>query len=98
MDGELFEMDEYDENGDRIKKVTKVYGDAYEEKHYTNEYDVNGNLVKVTETSADGDDTKEAVTISEYDENGNKNRMLSNLLRKYKDEGFPSLSGRIYMG
>ena len=34
----------------------------------------------------------------EYDENGNKNRMLSNLLRKYKDEGFPSLSGRIYIG
>lgn len=33
----------------------------------------------------------------EYDENGNKNRMLSNLLRKYKDEGFLSLSGRIYM-
>lgn len=32
----------------------------------------------------------------EYDSNGNKNRMLSNLLRKYRNETFPFTFGRYY--
>lgn len=33
----------------------------------------------------------------EYDEDGNKNRMLSNLLRKYSKEEFPTVIGHYYM-
>lgn len=33
----------------------------------------------------------------EYDNEGNKNRMLSNLLRRYQKEDFPLVSGRHYM-
>jgi len=33
----------------------------------------------------------------EYDEDCNKNRMLSNLLRRYKNEEFPMLVGGHYM-
>ena len=33
----------------------------------------------------------------EYDEKGNKNRMLSNLLRKYNKEEFPTIANRYYM-
>lgn len=33
----------------------------------------------------------------EYDEDGNKNRMLSNLLRRYSKEQFPTVIGRYYM-
>ncbi len=33
----------------------------------------------------------------EYDEDGNKNRMLSNLLRKYGKEEFPTVIGHYYM-
>lgn len=32
----------------------------------------------------------------EYNENGDKNRMLSNLLRKYSKEEFPPITGRLY--
>lgn len=34
----------------------------------------------------------------EYDEDGNKNRMLSNLLRKYSKEEFPTVRGHYYLG
>lgn len=33
----------------------------------------------------------------EYDEDGNKNRMLSNLLRRYSKEQFPTVIGHYYM-
>ena len=33
----------------------------------------------------------------EYDSEGNKNRMLSNLLRRYKNEKFPSVIANNYM-
>lgn len=33
----------------------------------------------------------------EYDEKGNKNRMLSNLLRKYNKEEFPTIASRYYI-
>ena len=33
----------------------------------------------------------------EYDEDGNKNRMLSNLLRRYSQEEFPTVIGHYYM-
>lgn len=33
----------------------------------------------------------------EYDEDGNKNRMLSNLLRRYSKEEFPTVIGHYYM-
>ena len=33
----------------------------------------------------------------EYDSEGNKNRMLSNLLRRYMKEEFPTVTGRHYM-
>ena len=33
----------------------------------------------------------------EYDEKGNKNRMLSNLLRKYNNEEFPTIVSRYYI-
>ena len=33
----------------------------------------------------------------EYDENGNKKRMLSNLLRRYSQEEFPTVIGHYYM-
>ena len=33
----------------------------------------------------------------EYDSEGNKNRMLSNLLRRYKNEIFPSVIANNYM-
>ena len=33
----------------------------------------------------------------EYDEKGNKNRMLSNLLRKYNNEEFPTIASRYYI-
>lgn len=33
----------------------------------------------------------------EYDEDGNKNRMLSNLLRRYSKEKFPTVIGHYYM-
>ena len=33
----------------------------------------------------------------EYDERGNKNRMLSNLLRKYNNEEFPIIASRYYI-
>jgi hypothetical protein len=33
----------------------------------------------------------------EYNEKGNKNRMLSNLLRKYNNEEFPSIASRYYI-
>ena len=32
----------------------------------------------------------------EYDDNGNKNRMLSNLLRKYAKEKFPTIVPKYY--
>jgi hypothetical protein len=32
----------------------------------------------------------------EYDSEGNKNRMLSNLLRRYKNEKFPSVIANNY--
>lgn len=68
-------VDEYNEKGDLIKSITNDFQGSFWEQVYDNEYDENGNLVKVnvmSKVANDSDKVEEEIIYYEYDENGNR--------------------------
>lgn len=76
--GEVEMLYEYNEHGDEVLSKYVIAEDLVLEIVSTNEYNANGNLIKVIKNSSDGTENAEEITEYEYDADNNRIKESTN--------------------